>query len=291
MKIRTITGAAYVLVVVALCAAKWLIPGGYGALLFDAVFCAIAVIGAFELIRAFGCISTLQRVATITMCAFTVPMYALFEYLIGGSGWQGSLMAIGVGVVAVCVLFAADRRNSTGRSTLMCLFTFVYVGALTAVLSAINHLPDDGNSMLAIMFLFMCVPFTDAGAYLIGLALGRFIPLKLAPSVSPNKTVIGAVGGVIGGIAGAVAAYYLFIALGGTASLSVSMPQVVAIIIAGFATSVVTQFGDLFESAIKRRCGIKDMGNLLPGHGGVLDRFDGTLFAGVIVLISFILMA
>lgn len=291
MKVRTITSTVYVLAVIALCAAKWLIPGGYGSLFFDAVFCAVAAIGAFELLRAFGCVSALQRAATITMCAFAAPMYALFEYLIGSSGWQGSLIAVGVGVVMVCVLFAADYKNSTGKSTLLCLFALAYVGVLTAVLAAVNHLPDEGNSMLAIMFLFMCVPFTDAGAYLVGLALGRFIPLKLAPSISPHKTVIGAVGGIIGGIGGAVAAYYLFIALGGVPALTVSMPEVVAIILVGFATSIVTQFGDLFESAIKRKCGVKDMGKLLPGHGGVLDRFDGTLFAGVVVLISFVIMA
>ena len=69
------------------------------------------------------------------------------------------------------------------------------------------------------------------------------------------------------------------------------MPQIVAMLITGAAVSVAAQFGDLFESAIKRECGIKDMGRLLPGHGGVLDRFDGTLFAGVVVLLAFVFMA
>lgn len=61
MRIRSITSTVYVLAVIALCAGKWLIPGGYGALLFDALFCAVAAIGAFEVIRAFGCVSVLQR--------------------------------------------------------------------------------------------------------------------------------------------------------------------------------------------------------------------------------------
>ena len=68
-------------------------------------------------------------------------------------------------------------------------------------------------------------------------------------------------------------------------------PGWAAAIIIGFAVSVATQFGDLFESAVKRECGVKDMGKLLPGHGGIMDRFDGTLFAGIVVLISFILIA
>lgn len=289
MKLRSITSTVYVLAVIALCAAKWLIPGDYGSLLFDALFCAVAAIGAFELIRAFGCVSLLQRAVTITFSALAVPMFALFAYLIGGSGWPGAVIALGVGALAVCVLFVADHSRSDVKSTLCCIFTLAYVGLLTAVLSAVNHLEQ--NSMLAIMFAFMCVPFTDAGAFLIGMALGKKLPLKLAPAVSPHKTVIGAAGGILGGIIGAVAAYYLFIALGGTPEFSLGMPEVVAVILVGLAASVATQFGDLFESAIKRAAGIKDMGRLLPGHGGILDRFDGTLFAGVVILLAFTFMA
>lgn len=104
-------------------------------------------------------------------------------------------------------------------------------------------------------------------------------------------SVESAAGGILGGIIGAVAAYYLFIALGGATEFSLGMPEVVAVILVGLATSVATQFGDLFESAIKRAAGIKDMGRLLPGHGGILDRFDGTLFAGVVILLAFTFMA
>ena len=289
MKLRSITSTVYVLAVIALCAAKWLIPGDYGSLLFDALFCAVAAIGAFELIRAFGCVSLLQRAVTITFSALAVPMFALFAYLIGGLGWPGAVIALGVGALAVCVLFVADHSRSDVKSTLCCIFTLAYVGLLTAVLSAVNHLEQ--NSMLAIMFAFMCVPFTDAGAFLIGMALGKKLPLKLAPAVSPHKTVIGAAGGILGGIIGAVAAYYLFIALGGTPEFSLGMPEVVAVILVGLATSVATQFGDLFESAIKRAAGLKDMGRLLPGHGGILDRFDGTLVAGAGIFLAFTFMA
>lgn len=289
VKARIITGAVYVLVVIALCAAKWLIPEGYGSLLFDALFCAVAAIGSFELIRAFGCVSTLQRAVTITFCALAAPMYVLFAFLAGGSGWTGTAIGLGVGALAVCVMFVADHNRSNVKSTLVCMFALIYCGLLTAVLSAINHM--NSNSMLAIMFAFICVPFTDAGAYIIGMALGKVVRVRLAPTVSPHKTLIGAIGGVVGGVIGAVAAYYLFVVLGGTPDLSLAMPEVVAMIIVGIAASVATQFGDLFESAVKRECGVKDMGRLLPGHGGVLDRFDGTLFAGVVILLAFTFMA
>ena len=181
MKTRTLTSAAYVLVVAALCACKWLIPGGYGSLLFDALFCAVAAIGAFELLRAFGCVSVLQRAVTITFCALAAPMYALFAWGADGSGAAGAGAALVTGALALCVLLVADHRHSDVKSTLACLFALAYAGLLSAVLSAVNHLPDEGNSMLAVMFLFMCVPFTDAGAYLVGIALGR-VRLRAADS-------------------------------------------------------------------------------------------------------------
>ena len=285
---RTLTSVVYVIVVIGLCAAKWLIPDGYGSLLFDAAFCLMSAGIAFEVLRAFGGVSVLQRAVTITFCTLCVPLYVLAEMLMD-SGAAGVVIALGLGAAAVCVLFVCDHERSDIKSTLVSLFTLIYAGLLPTLLSVINHL--DENSMLAIMFTFICVPFTDAGAYLIGMTLGRVLPLKLAPNVSPHKTVVGAVGGLFGGVIGAICAYYLFIFLGGQTAFSTPLPEVVAMIIIGAFASVATQFGDLFESQIKRTCNIKDMGKLLPGHGGVTDRFDGTIFAGIVILIAFIFIA
>ncbi|MCD8371958.1 MAG: phosphatidate cytidylyltransferase [Clostridia bacterium] len=286
-KKRTITSVVYVLCVIALCAAKWLIPSGYGSLLFDAVFTAIAVLGSLELIRALGCISYMQRAVTIVFCALSVPLYVIYDMLMS-SGYAGIAYTIGAGLILLAIMFVVDHEQSNIKSTMASVFVILYAGLLSAVLSAVNHL--ESNSMLAIMVLFIAVPLTDAIAFLFGILLGKKVKVKLAPKVSPNKTVIGSVGGLIGGIGGAVAAYYLYIALGGEAALNTALPAWAAMIIIGLCVSVATQFGDLFESAVKRECGIKDMGKLLPGHGGVMDRFDGTLFAGIVVLLSFMFM-
>ncbi|MCD8041144.1 MAG: phosphatidate cytidylyltransferase [Clostridia bacterium] len=284
---RTVTSVVYVLVVIALCVGKWLIPSGYGALIIDAVFTAIAVLGALELIRALGCISYMQRAVVIVFSALSVPLYVIFE-MVMGAGFAGMAYTMGAGILLLAILFVADHEQSNLKSTLSSAFVLFYAGLLTAILSAVNHL--ESNSMLAVMVLFISVPLTDACAFIVGLLLGKAIPCKLAPKVSPNKTVVGAIGGLIGGIGGAVAAYYLFIAFGGVSALNTSLPAWAVMIIVGLCISVMTQLGDLFESAVKRECGIKDMGKLLPGHGGVMDRFDGTLFAGVVVLIAFIFM-
>lgn len=175
----------------------------------------------------------------------------------------------------------------------------IYCGVLSAMLSAINHLQT--NSMPAILMLFMCSVVTDTGAYLVGSTFKRFIPLKLAPQLSPNKTVIGAVGGVLGGIVGAIIVYYIMYIFGGENDViyffrynevfltvkSENFPPLLSFILIGLCASVMCQIGDLFESAIKRECGVKDMGKLLPGHGGVLDRFDSMLYSSVVILFAF----
>ncbi len=286
-KSRTITSIVYVLAVIGLGAGKWLIPSGYGSLLFDAVFTAIAILGSLELIRALGCISYMQRAVVIVFCALAVPLYVIFDMLMD-AGVAGIAYTMGAGMLMLALFFVTDHEKSNLKSTISSVFVLIYAGLLSVVLSMVNNL--ESNSMLAIMVLFIAVPLTDAIAFLFGILLGKKIPFKLAPKVSPKKTIIGSVGGLIGGIGGAVGAYYLYIVLGGEAALSTSLPAWAAMIIIGLCVSVATQFGDLFESAVKRECGIKDMGKLLPGHGGVMDRFDGTLFAGIVVFMSFMFM-
>jgi phosphatidate cytidylyltransferase len=117
------------------------------------------------------------------------------------------------------------------------------------------------GSLLAFLIVIWA---NDIAAYFVGLAIGRH---KLAPRVSPGKSWEGAIGGLAGGLAaGLLLAGWLPLGRAQAALWSA-------------AVTIVSQAGDLFESALKRRAGIKDSGRLLPGHGGVLDRFDGVLLA------------
>lgn len=107
----------------------------------------------------------------------------------------------------------------------------------------------------------------DSGAYFAGRTFGR---LKLAPRVSPNKTIEGLVGGVLAGVAVGIA----------FATFAGAQPaQLPAVALVAFAAVLFSVVGDLFESLLKRHAGVKDSGNLIPGHGGVLDRVDGVLAA------------
>ncbi|HEM4954726.1 TPA: phosphatidate cytidylyltransferase [Streptococcus suis] len=119
------------------------------------------------------------------------------------------------------------------------------------------------------VFFALCLVWaTDIGAYLIGRQIGR---RKLLPKVSPNKTVEGFVGGILS--AGVIAIIFLIVDKSLLAGYSFGMMLLLVVIF-----SIFSQFGDLVESAIKRHFGVKDSGKIIPGHGGILDRFDGMIF-------------
>lgn len=298
IKPRLITAAVYLVVWTALCTLKWMVPNGYGALGFDALFCAVSIIGSIEFLRAIGGISFPQQAFTIAFAAMIVPLHVVMQ-LTMHAGLFAVVCAFVVYVMFLMATSVFDPLCSTVKGTIYCIFCMLYCGILSAILSSINHL--DQNSMAATLILFMSTVLSDTFAFVAGSLLKRWLPWKLSPKLSPNKTVIGAIGGLVGGIVGAILAFvliYYFGGLNGTVIFlsyngvdltfsSEAINPMVTFIFVGLATAVLAQVGDLFESAIKRECGIKDMGNLLPGHGGVLDRFDSMLYCSVVVLLCF----
>ncbi len=119
-----------------------------------------------------------------------------------------------------------------------------------------------------VFFALLIVWATDIGAYLIGRQIGR---RKLLPRVSPNKTIEGFIGGILSAVV--VALIFLIFDKSLLAGYSLGMMLLLVVIF-----SIFSQFGDLVESAIKRHFGVKDSGKIIPGHGGILDRFDGMIF-------------
>lgn len=142
-------------------------------------------------------------------------------------------------------------------------------------LSALLLLRNATDGQFVIIWLLLVVWATDIGAYAAGLTIGG---PKLAPSISPKKTWAGLVGGMVS--AGLVAAF-AGVWLGAVASF-------VALFLSGMALAVVAQMGDLFESYFKRRFDVKDSSNLIPGHGGFLDRVDGLLAAAFALAVFYV---
>ena len=130
-----------------------------------------------------------------------------------------------------------------------------------------------------LLFLLLAVGaslFTDIGAFLIGRSLGKRHP---APKISPNKTVAGCIGGLVSGTSVMLVLTMIFSA---NTEIEVNYGILIPCLI---ILSAVGQFGDLTMSAVKRRAGIKDFGNVLPGHGGFLDRFDSLIFTAPLLYV------
>jgi len=206
-----------------------------------------------------------------------LPTYAVMEYLIFPSfGYLACIGLIVLFAIVLCSLYRLLKLN--GKGLLLSLFTLLYPAIFIICMAMANDLDKGFTAMLLI---FVISPCTDTFAYLVGSLIGG---KKMCPKLSPKKTWSGGIGGLLGGVVGSLLAYLIF-----PVEVNFFSPILLFIIVGVFA-SVLTQVGDLFESFIKRKAGIKDMGNIMPGHGGVLDRIDGTMFASVLIFIVFALV-
>ena len=170
---------------------------------------------------------------------------------------NAALVVLALGLVAVAFRATEPR--------IWAVAGFLYAAA-AQVASVLVRL-DQAKGLSALILVLLVVWATDIGGYFAGRAIGG---PKLWPRVSPKKTWAGAIGGFVAS---------LLIAIGFSAS---DLGKTLPLVILAAMLSVAAQFGDLFESAIKRRFGVKDSGHIIPGHGGVMDRLDG--FVAAIVL-------
>lgn len=198
----------------------------------------------------------MKELLTRTVVGVVLIVVALVEAILGG--WPFAIM---VALIAT-VMYLEWSKIVAGWGVLWRIFGFAYCLLPAVSLLWIRERAEFegiGTGFDLLMWVFLVVWATDIGAYFAGRAIGG---PKLAPSVSPNKTIAGLVGGVISAavVAGAWAVF-------------TNLPPILLWLAAPFA--VAAQMGDLFESGLKRKAGVKDSGTWLPGHGGLLDRLDG----------------
>lgn len=194
------------------------------------------------------------------------------------SGHFGDLTLTNFVVFGGCVLVAAlhiVRGQHSVAGLASTVFGVFYVGWFGAHITLLRSLPERGAGLVTA--LFVAVTLTDTAAYAVGSAIGRH---KLAPKVSPNKTWEGSVAGLVAAALGMVVLGVLRQRYGLSALPDWSLGRYVH---AGVMVSLVAQLGDLTESCLKRDAGVKDSGAFFPGHGGVLDRGDGFLFASPVL--------
>jgi len=273
------------------------------------VVSAICAIAAFELLHAVKIIN--KRVLVYTLIsAICVPFAILFGAVLNMAentsrieeglapltqlGPVSTLLTLtllfSVFFFLVCLLFAEIALTFRNKKAIE-KGTVLKLRKMPAVLAAGMLIPF----MLSALISLKCMPYghlfvllpivaaflTDSGAYFTGVTIGKH---KAFPTISPNKTVEGYVGGTITGIVGML---IYGIILSYTTELTIVYP---ALILYGILGAIMTELGDLTFSLIKRKCGIKDYGKLIPGHGGALDRFDSMSFAAPTMYLLVILV-
>jgi phosphatidate cytidylyltransferase len=229
---------------------------------------AALVVGEYEffgLLRARG-LAPMRLVGLLLAAAFFLDL--------AYPGWLGVPSApLGVLLLLAFALSRGADFESVSAAAATLLGAF-YVGALGGTIAALRLLDPVDKGPWRILMLLVVIMVSDTFAFFVGHAFGR---RKLAPSVSPGKSVEGALGGVLGGVVGA----FVVRALGFP-----EMPAWHAAVL-GAVVAVVGIVGDLDESLLKRWAGVKDSGALFPGHGGMLDRLDSLLFGAPVLYYYF----
>lgn len=240
-----------------------------------ALLCALCAVGAHELLAAISSREIARRWWGLSgIMGVTVILHT---YLSGiGEAGAAALMAWLLAAWLI-LLFASvvveygTTRALAFRDVCAILAAGVAIPLAFSCLMRLRLMEHGGGIVLIVLVAAFC---SDSAALFAGMAFGKH---KLAPRVSPKKTIEGAIGGLAGGMLGMILFRIVFF-LVTEVQLNIAW-----CVVLGLAGAAMGQLGDLSFSAVKRECGIKDYGRLLPGHGGVLDRFDSVIFAAPVV--------
>lgn len=264
MKTRIKTGFIIGLVFLAILISGKIFPA---FCIFDGVLAALCGIATYEMLH--NCSFVKSKFITISSIVFSVYnvlcMGKLSDYLYLP---EYSEYVCALFVIAMFVYSMFDRKNSSAVEPVFAFGMSIALGYAFGSLLSLVSSPDESG----IFYLVSCLIFawiTDIGAYFTGVFFGKH---KLCPELSPKKTIEGAVGGVVS----CIIIMFVYCLIYNAISFEYDA-NILTILLITAPMSVIGMLGDLIFSYIKRYCGIKDYGDLLPGHGGILDRFDSIL--------------
>ncbi|MDL2253425.1 phosphatidate cytidylyltransferase [Ruminococcaceae bacterium OttesenSCG-928-I18] len=251
---------------------------------FNLVFALVCVVAVHEIFNAFQ-FGKSHLYLFIGFIPF-ILLFMLSDYM-SVRAWIWPAGYLFVLFLAVCVILSSQSLNFAKVSG-MAVFSAIVVFCFYSLIHLKSLLPRAEYGYDAVYFLILILGYAwggDTFAYLVGRALGKH---KLAPKVSPNKTVEGAVGGVVGSmlVGLLISLAYITIWRDSQTWAGVSNIYYLWITLFGIPASILGMLGDLFASAVKRQCEIKDYGTIFPGHGGILDRFDSVMFVAPLVVIA-----
>lgn len=239
-----------------------------GGWLLLSISMLLSLIGTFEMIRVFK----LERSVVGYLAYISVFCFYLSTYFFGDK-YHLLLFAFSIMLMMGAYVFTFPKYNFEDMTK--AYFIFIYVGVLLSFLFQTRELR---YGRYFVWLIFISSWGSDTFAYVFGITFGKH---KLAPVVSPNKSVEGSLGGIFGSaVLGYVFGYFF-----GSHMSEVHNPAFVCAVASAIG-SVISQIGDLAASAIKRNYQVKDFGDFFPGHGGVIDRFDSMLFTAPAVFFA-----
>ncbi len=225
---------------------------------------AVAIYGFKEFARATGLYDDWWLTGIVYLALAALGLVSLVsDPRLEGSGWYGLFMALPVYVVATILLIPVLRNRAKGqlRAVALAILGFVYFGWM---FSHLGFLANTSHAYGYLLFLVFAVEINDVAAFTFGKLVGS---RKLREEISPNKTIAGSLGAI--GVSLTIPWMLWF---------SFDHFEPIHLLLAGLIVGVGGQLGDLVISFIKRDIGIKDMGSLIEGHGGILDRVDSMIF-------------
>lgn len=264
MKQRVITGLIFGIVFIG---ALFLM----NTVVFPVFIALISAMAVFEIVKAVGLKNKLIMAASVAFSAL-IPFFVNF-------GIKIPVAAVGgIYVVLILIFMLIKFEETKFEQAVIAIFASVcvpYSFSLMIVFRDIENYIDGYTKIDGIFLLVFAVLvswMTDIFAYFVGSKLGKH---KLCPKISPKKSVEGAIGGVLGAVLLNTLLLFVFKKFFFENGSEISY---IGVAVLSAVLSVVSMFGDLAASTLKRNFGIKDFGKLLPGHGGIMDRFDSMLF-------------
>lgn len=281
---RIITAAALIII---MSLAIWFQGWPLRALLLVAMLMSTS-----EMYRAFRKIGyDPVRWSGYAYCVLAVLAQAYYARLTGGlfQSISPAMFALIIGLLLAMTVIVFKGKVAFD-SLMSTVFPMLYPGLFFSLIITLQDLPTRLVSTLALVLTFFIASVNDTFALFIGLRFGKH---RLAPEISPKKSVEGSIAGLVSSVLFAMLVPWLTVRLapnwpGVQAQLAASpLPPIWAFGLLGLVAGALSQIGDLVASLVKRHCGIKDFGTIFPGHGGMLDRMDGILFCGVACYVFF----
>lgn len=247
-------------------------------IVFPLAFAAIVGVILFELVRAIGGLQfKLSTGAVLAYGILSILLDALLDARFFGLGysWQIPVSRFYYVLMPVCLTlifwdYMRHPKTFTIEQGAFMIAAMILVTDSFKLLLTLNH--DEYHSLFYVILSLCGAWIADTGAYFSGVALGK---TKLCPEISPKKTVEGFVGGLLSNMILFALIFFLYARANG---LYFGMMETLKAALLGLVCAGVSVLGDLTASVIKRQKGIKDYGNIMPGHGGLMDRFDSVLF-------------